>query len=61
MTCLSCAREIEEALSGQIGVKKALLDFGHREAILEYNQDEVTSNELKAIVQTLGQAHPKEG
>src|SRR4030042_3893899 len=54
MTCHFCARKIEEALSGLTGVKSVKADFGYREAIIEYNQEEVTSNELKAVVQTLG-------
>ena len=54
MTCLSCARKIEEALSGHAGVKKTQVNFGRREAIINYNQEEVSLDDLRAAVQAIG-------
>lgn len=54
MTCLSCARKIEETLSGKAGVKKAQVNFGRRETIIEYNQAEISPDDLMAVVQEAG-------
>ena len=54
MTCLACARKIEEALSGHAGVKKAQVNFERREIIINYNQKEANPDDLKAVVQALG-------
>jgi len=54
MSCASCARRIEEALGGQPGVKKVQVDFAGREALVSFNPDAVTMDQLKEDVETLG-------
>jgi copper chaperone CopZ/uncharacterized membrane protein len=54
MSCLSCARKIEEALSGCPGVAEADVDFVPREAIVRFDPSKVGLDELKAAVEGVG-------
>jgi copper chaperone CopZ/uncharacterized membrane protein len=54
MSCLSCARKIEEALSRCPGVAEADMDFVRREAMVRFDPSKVGLDELKAAVEAAG-------
>jgi cation transport ATPase len=54
MSCPSCARKIEKALSGQSGVLKTRVDFDRREARVDFDPAEAGPDDLKAAVKAVG-------
>lgn len=54
MSCPSCARKIEEALSGQSGVMHAHVDFDRREARVDFYKAGAGPDDLKAAVKAVG-------
>ncbi len=54
MTCLSCARKIEEALSGCPGVAEAEVDFVTRKAFVTFNPAKVSPEALRTAVEASG-------
>jgi cation transport ATPase len=54
MSCPSCARKIEEALSGQSGVFKAHVDFHSSKARVDFDPVEAGPGDLKAAVEAVG-------
>lgn len=54
MSCLSCARKIEKALSERPGVKKAQVNFARREAVVSLNKAEASTDDLRAAVEAVG-------
>jgi len=54
MSCSSCAEKIEKVLSELPGVKEARVNFLRREAVIVFNRDEVSIDDLKAVVETQG-------
>jgi Cu+-exporting ATPase len=54
MTCLSCARRIEAALSGRLGVTEAEVDFVRRKAKISFDPAKVDPDGLKAAVEAAG-------
>jgi copper chaperone CopZ len=54
MSCLACARKIEEALSACPGVAEAEVDFVSREALVSFDPPIVRSDRLRAAVEGVG-------
>ena len=54
MSCMSCARKVEEALSEVPGVIRADVKFARREAQVSFNPDEVNNDDLKAVLEAVG-------
>jgi copper chaperone CopZ len=54
MSCHSCARKIEEALSRFPGVTEAEVDFVRREARVDFDADMVNLNDLNSAVEGAG-------
>ncbi len=54
MSCHSCARKIEEALSKFPGVTDAEVDFVRREARVDFDADMVTLDDLDSAVEDAG-------
>lgn len=54
LSCPTCIKKIEGALSKTGGVKSAKLLFNASKAKVEYDSDKVTSEGLKSIIEKLG-------
>jgi len=54
MTCSSCARNIETAVSQLEGVKKASVNFSTETLLLEIDPESVTMNEIREAVESIG-------
>jgi len=54
MHCLACAQRIEKTLSRESGVKNASVSFMSKEAIIEYNPDEIDLEEIEKIIEDIG-------
>lgn len=54
MSCLACARKIEDALSGCPGVTEAEVDFVRREALISFDPAKVAAEGLMAAVEAVG-------
>jgi cation transport ATPase len=59
MSCLACARKIEEALSGCSGVVEAEVDFVFRKAMVRFDPSRVDLGALKAAVEAAGYQVPE--
>ncbi|QYA48434.1 heavy-metal-associated domain-containing protein [Nosocomiicoccus ampullae] len=54
LSCPTCIKKIEGALTKTEGVKSAKLLFNASKAKVEYDLDKVTSEGLKSIIEKLG-------
>lgn len=54
LSCPTCIKKIEGALTKTEGVKSAKLLFNASKAKVEYDSDKVTSEGLKSIIEKLG-------
>lgn len=54
MSCLSCVRKIEAALSGCPGVAEAEVDFVSREAAVRFDPSKINPDGLKAAIEAAG-------
>ena len=54
MTCMSCARKIEAALSECPGVGDAVVDLAEQKATVSFNPVKTSLDNLKAVVETAG-------
>jgi len=58
MTCaIGCAKSIERKMAKMEGVKSAKVDFDKRLAMVEYNEDKVTTESLKETVKMVGDVY----
>ena len=61
MNCRSCVNRIEDALSAQSGVIRAIVDFGRREASVHFDPHLVTPDALKMVIEEAGYRVPEKG
>src|SRR3989338_1494523 len=54
MHCASCAKTIETAVSRLIGVKSAQVNFGAETLLVEYNETEVSRQDIAKEVEGVG-------
>lgn len=54
MSCASCANRVEKKLQSTVGIYQAVVNFAIEKATVEYNPSELTSQQIKAIVEKLG-------
>lgn len=54
MTCAACAVSVESILNHTPGVQKAAVNYANQSALVEYNQAQVTPDQIKAAVQSIG-------
>lgn len=54
MACSFCAQSIEKALGRRKGVRKVNVSLAHERVLIEYDQEQITSSELKQILLDLG-------
>ena len=54
MTCMNCARSVEQRLAGTPGVTKATVDLVHASATVQYDADVVKPEALANSVRQLG-------
>lgn len=54
MTCSSCANRIEKGLSRVQGIYSAAVNLAAEKVTVEYNGTEITTAQIKGIVETLG-------
>ncbi|MCW5910828.1 MAG: copper-translocating P-type ATPase [Cyclobacteriaceae bacterium] len=54
MTCAACAVSVESMLSNTAGVKSASVNYANQSALVEYNQAQISPDQLKAAVQAIG-------
>jgi Cu+-exporting ATPase len=53
MTCaIGCAKAIEEKLTETQGIQKATVDFEKKEAIVNFDLDKLSSDQLKKIIES---------
>ena len=58
MTCeMGCAKTIEKKLAKMEGVKSATVDFDRKLAMVEYDEDRVTTSSLEETVAKTGEAY----
>lgn len=61
MTCaVGCAKTIEKKLAKMDGVKSAKVDFDKKLAMVEYNEDQLSPNNLAEAVKMAGDAYSVE-
>ena len=56
MTCGHCQAKVEKALRGITGVYSAIVDLPDGEAEIDFNDDQVTTEQLLAAVTKAGYA-----
>ena len=54
MTCAACANRVEKRLNKLDGVNKATVNFALESAMVDFNPDEVSVNEMKSAITKLG-------
>ena len=54
MTCAACANRIEKRLNKMDGVTEANVNFALENVAVEYNEDQVTSQDMMEVVKKLG-------
>ncbi|EMT38838.1 copper-(or silver)-translocating P-type ATPase [Thermoanaerobacter thermohydrosulfuricus WC1] len=54
MTCASCAMRIQKALSKTPGVRSANVNFATETAVIDYNAEQVSVNDLIKVVRKVG-------
>lgn len=54
LTCPSCIAKIEGALNKQNGVKEAKVLFNSSKVKVKYNNEEISSEELKKLIEKVG-------
>lgn len=54
MHCPACAQRIEKILSRTGGVKDVNVSFASKEAVIEYNSDEIDLNRIEKIIEDVG-------
>lgn len=54
MHCANCAQTLEKALSSTRGVKEAFVNFGAEMAVVVYDEEKLTEDELRAVVRKTG-------
>lgn len=54
MHCESCAKIIEMELGDQSGVNKTMIDYKNKSAVIEYNQEKISVDEIIKIIVGLG-------
>lgn len=54
LTCPSCVQKIEGVLNKEQGVEKARVLFNSSKVKIEYDEDEVTSDGLKKLIEKVG-------
>jgi copper chaperone CopZ len=54
MSCGGCAINLEKALKNVSGVNRAVVDLKGGQALIEYNPEKVTDNDLVKAVKSVG-------
>jgi copper chaperone CopZ len=54
LTCPSCVQKIEGILNKEQGVEKATVLFNSSKVKIEYDEDKVTSEQLKQLIEDVG-------
>ncbi|SJZ62796.1 cation transporter [Selenihalanaerobacter shriftii] len=54
LACPDCAQKVEKILNKQTGVREAKVHYTTSKAKVEFNEDEITIDELKKAVATTG-------
>ena len=54
LTCPSCIQKIEGVLNRERGVEKVKVLFNSSKVKIEYDEDEVTSERLKELIEKVG-------
>ncbi len=54
MSCVNCAADIEEGFEEADGVVEGRIDFGERRAYVDYDADELSVDDVIAIVEERG-------
>jgi copper chaperone len=54
LTCPSCIKKIEGVLNKEQGVEKANVLFNSSKVKIQYDEDEVTSERLKELIEKVG-------
>ena len=54
LTCPSCIQKIEGVLNKEPGVEKVKVLFNSSKVKIEYDEDEVTSERLKELIEKVG-------
>ena len=54
LNCPNCAKKIEKSLGTTKGIKKAEINFTEKKLTIIYKNNELTSEEVKALISTLG-------
>jgi Cu+-exporting ATPase len=59
MTCAGCAARIEHGLKQLPGVKEAEVTLGLKEAVIEYNNEQLSAQTLVERIEALGYTVPQ--
>ena len=54
MTCRHCVESVESALEGTAGVKRIEVSLDESVVEVQYESDEITTDELKEIIENQG-------
>jgi copper chaperone len=54
MTCGGCATSVEKALKSTDGVQDASVSFERGKAVIKYDDQKITADKLRAIIQSTG-------
>jgi len=54
MTCGGCATSVEKALKSTDGVEDARVSFERGKAVIKYDDQKVTVDKLRAVIQSTG-------
>lgn len=54
LTCPSCVRRIEVALSKTTGVENVEVLFNSSKAIVSYNEEQINNSEISLVIENLG-------
>lgn len=54
MTCGGCATRVEEALKSTEGVQEVQVSFEHGRAVIKYDDQKVTPEKLREVIQNTG-------
>ncbi|MEW6140024.1 MAG: heavy metal translocating P-type ATPase [Thermodesulfobacteriota bacterium] len=61
MSCAACVRRVEQGLSSLDGVTNASVNLAVERAVVEYDSDRVSSDEIRAKIEDLGYRVPETG
>ncbi|MDR2864145.1 MAG: sulfite exporter TauE/SafE family protein [Spirochaetaceae bacterium] len=61
MTCINCQSRIEKRLRETAGIQSAVVDYKAGKALISYDEESVTLNEIEQIIESLNYKLLKEG